>query len=117
MDVIGYIIEQDSRYDTPTFSLLRPAGILLRHILSPYSSAEIGASERLSDYRRILAMLAERQCWRCHTLPIIEREQAASIGREETVPHVPSPIFSIPIELWMIILNYLADRHLYDIAK
>ena len=62
-------------------------------------------------------MLAERQCWRSHTLPLLGRAQAGSIDREETVPYVPSPIISIPTELWLIILNYLADRHLYGIAK
>ncbi len=117
VDVMSYIIEQDSLYDTPKFSLLRPAGTLLRHILNTYTSAEIDASERLTDYKRILTMLAERQNWRSHTLPLIGRTQAASIGREETVPDVPSPIFSIPTELWLIILNYVAERHLYEIAK
>ena len=96
---------------------MRPAGTSLRHILSPYTPVEIRASERLNDYKRILTMLGERQCWRCHTLPLIGREQAASVDREETVRYVPSPIISIPTELWLIILNYLADRHLYDIRK
>ncbi len=116
-DVICYLIEQDSFYDTPTFSLLRRAGTLLRYILSRYSPAEIRSSERLSDNKRILAMLAERQCWRYHTLSLIGRAQAASVGREETVPYVSSPIINIPIELGLIILNYLADRHRYDMAK
>ena len=117
VDVIRYLIEQDSIYDRPTFSLLRPAGTLLRHRLSPYSPSEIHGSERLNDYKRILTMLCERQCWRCHTLPLLGRAQAASVEREETVSYVPSPIISVPIELWLIILNYLADRHLYEIAK
>ena len=117
VNVISYLIEQDSFYDTPTFSLLSPAGTLLRHILSPYTPAEILASERLSDYKHILAMLSERQYWRSHTLSLIAREQASSVNREATVPYVPSPVISIPIELWLIILNYVADRHLYDISK
>ena len=117
LDVIRYLIEQDSFYDTPTFSLLRPAGTLLRRIFSPYTPSEVRASEHLSDYKRIFSMLAERQCWQCHTLPLIKREQAASVDREETVPYVPSPIISIPIEFWLIILNYLAGRHLSEIAK
>ncbi len=49
LDVIRYIIEQDSTYDTPTFSLLRPAGTLPRRMLSPYAPSEIRASKRLSD--------------------------------------------------------------------
>ncbi len=117
MDVIRYIIAQDSFYDTRTFSLLRPAGTLLRQILSPYTPSQIHASERLSDCKRILAMLAERQCWQSYTLPLIGRDQAASVDREETVSYVLSPIISIPTELWLIILNYLADRHLSEIAK
>ena len=117
VDVIRYLIEQDSFYDTPTFSLLRPAGTLLRHRLSAYTPAEIGSSERLRNYKHILAMLGERQCWQSHTLPLIGRAQAVSEEREETLSYVPSPIFSIPTELWLIILNYVADRHLYDIAK
>ncbi len=117
VDVIRYLVEQDSIYDTPTFSLLRPAGTLLRQILSAYTPSEIGASERLSCYKRVFTMLSERQCWQSHTLPLIKREQAASVDREETVPYVSSPIISIPIELWLIILNYLADRHLHGIAK
>ena len=117
LDVIRYLIAQDSIYDTSTFSLLRRAGNLLRHILSPYTPTEIRSSEHLSDYKRILAMLAERQCWRCHTLSIIKREQAASVNREETASYLLSPIIRIPGELWLIILNYVAGRHLYDIAK
>ena len=117
VEVIDYLIEQDSTYDTLTFSLLRPAGTLLKNILSPYTPSEISASERLSDYKRILTMLGERQCWRSHTLPLIGRDQAASVDREETVSYVLSPIISIPTELWLIILNYLADRHLSEIAK
>ena len=117
VDVIRYMIEQDSTYDTPAFSLLRPAGTLLRHRLSPYTPAQIRANQRLRDYKRIFSMLCERQYWRSHTLPLIEREQAASIDREEMLSHVLSPIISIPIELWLIILNYLGDRHLFDIAK
>ncbi len=117
LDVIRYIIDQDSRYDTPTFCLLRPAGTLVRHRLGAYTPAEIGASERLRDYKRILTMLSERQYWQCHTLRLIGRAQAASVEREEILSHVPSPIISIPIELWLIILNYLSDRHLNDIAK
>ncbi len=62
-------------------------------------------------------MLAERQYWQSHTLPLLGRAQAASVDREETVPYVPSPIISIPTELWLIILNYLAERHLSDIVK
>ncbi len=117
VDVIRYVIEQDSTYDTATFSLLRPAGTLLRNILSQYTPAEIRASERLRDYKRIFTMLSERQCWQCHTLPLLGRAQTASVDREETEPYVPSPIFSIPTELWLIILNYLADRHLFNIGK
>ena len=117
VDVIGYLIEQDSTYDTPTFSLLRPAGTLLRNILNPYTPTEIAASERLSNHKRILAMLSERQYWQSHTLPLLGHAQGASVDREETLSHVPSPIIRIPIELWLIILNYLADRHLHDIAK
>ena len=117
VDVTCYMIEQDSYYDTPTFSLLRPAGTLLMRIISPFTPSEIHGSERLTDYKRILTMLSERQGWRCHTLPLICRAQAASVGREETVPYVPSAVMSIPIELWLIILNYLVECHLYDMAK
>ncbi len=117
VDVIRYVIQQDSTYDTPTFSLLRAAGTLLRRILSPYTAAKIRASERLSDNISILTMLSERQCWRYHTLPLIGHAQAASVDREETLPQGLSPIIRIPTELWLIILNYLADRHLYDITK
>ena len=117
VDVIRYLIEQDSFYDTPTFSLLRPAGTLLRHILSLHTPAQIRSSERLRNYKRILTMFGERQCWQSHTLPLIGRAQAALVDREETVPYVPSPIIGIPTELWLIILNYLANRHLCDIAK
>ena len=117
VDVIRYLIEQDNFYDTPTFSLLRPAGTLLRRILSAYTLAEIGSSERLSGYKGILTMLSERQYWRSHTLSLLGRAQSASVEREESMSYVLSPIIAIPVEVWLIILNYLAGRHLYDIAK
>ena len=117
VNVIRYLIEQDSYYDTPTFSLSRPAGTLLRLILSPYTPAETRANQHLNTYKRILRMLAERQRWQRHTLPLIGRAQAASINSQETIPDIQFPIISLPTELWLIILNFLADRHLYDITK
>ena len=121
LDVIGYLILQDTIYNNDDFSLLCQAGQLMKKLLSRFSDLEIASDQRLQTYRSIFRMLAARQQLRLLTLllirldPAARRSAPAPVSDEEAESLVPTHIRSIPVELWEIILNALARNHLCDI--